>query len=134
MARGRPPVRNQLLPTVGECLPTRALTSEEAECFERWRGVVQSTRGFLPTDGPLITFLAELDLRKARASKAASLIDPYEGGRRHPSLTDWDNAHRDMMAVLRELGLTAASLKNVNMGTGKQSKKTDALDAYIEGK
>jgi phage terminase small subunit len=132
MARGRPPSRETRLPVAESCQPTRQLEPAEAECFDRWAAVVRSTRDFLPTDGPLLTFVVELDLRKARAAKAAAEIDPYEGGRRHPSLTDWDNAHRDMVALLRELGLTAASMKNVNMGQ-RRTKEGDALAEYLEG-
>ena len=130
MARGRPPVHSRDLPTVDNVQPTRTLNGEEAECFERWKSVIKATRSFLPTDGPLLTFAVELDVRKQRAARAASAIDPYEGGRRHPSLTDWDNAHRDLMSILRELGLTPASLKNVNMG-GKPSREKSDLDDFL---
>lgn len=132
MARGRPPEHNRALPTCDDIQPTRELTAVESAMWGRWKDVIRATRPFLPTDAPSLTDLIDLECRKARASAALAKVDPYETGKRHPALTDWDNAHRDSLAIRRELGLTAASMKNVNMGERK-SKEADALGEFIEG-
>ena len=131
MGKGRPPATNRVLPTTDDLQPTRALTPDELECWERWRGVIQATRKFLSTDAPLLTFIVDLEMRKAKARASLEKVDPYESGRRHPALTDLDNAHRDLMAILRELGLTPASLKNVNMGE-RRTAEGDSLETFLE--
>lgn len=132
MGRGRPPIHNRVLPSVDTVFPTRELDEEETAIWERWLSVLVATRPFLSTDAPLLTFLVDFDIRKKRAREALARDGHYLDAKRHPALTDWDNAHRDTMAALRELGLTPASLKNVNMGA-RQSKEADALGDFIEG-
>lgn len=130
MGRGRPPQADAQLATVDKIEPTRALDEAEAAAWLRWCEVVRTTRPFLSTDAPLVTALVELECRKARAREALAGIDPYGEGKRHPALTDLDNAHRDFMALLRELGLTPASAKNVR--AGKRSKEADKLGEFLE--
>lgn len=131
MARGRPPSVNRQMAVVEDISPTRELTHEESIAWGRWKDVLRATRPFLSTDSPDLTDLVALECRKARAAATLEKIDPYETGKRHPALTDWDNAHRDSMALRRELGLTAASAKNVNMGE-RPSKEADELGAFID--
>lgn len=131
MGQGRPPKGDGEAPSVAELLPTRELEADEQVYWDRWAGVLKATRIFLSTDGPLLTFVVELECRKAIARAALKTDGSYLGGRRHPALTDLDNAHRDQMALLRELGLTPASLKNVK--AGKKSKEADELGEFING-
>lgn len=131
MARGRPPSTSTAnLIEVDLIEPTRILESEEREAWGRWAEVLRKTRVFLSTDPPLLTSLVELECRKARARAALKKVDPYSEGKRHPALTDLDNAHRDYMALLRELGLTPASAKNVR--SERRSKEGDKLAAFLE--
>jgi phage terminase small subunit len=129
MSRGRPPANTTKLATVDTVEPTRHLSEPESEAWRRWVGVVQATRPFLSTDAPLLTALVELECRKARARAALEGVDPYGDGKRHPALTDLDNAHRDFMALLRELGLTPASAKNVR--SEKRTPEADKLDEFL---
>ena len=129
MARGRPAATGAKLPTTDAIEPTRPLDDVELAAWNRWVDVVQATRSFLTTDAPLLTALVELECRKARAREALKSIDPYGEGKRHPALTDWDNAHRDFMAILRELGLTPASAKNVR--GEKRTPEADKLGEFL---
>ena len=131
MSRGRPPGTGTTakLPTTESIEPTRPLDENEAAAWSRWVEVVRATRQFLTTDSPLLTALVELECRKDRAREALKSVDPYGEGKRHPALTDLDNAHRDFMALLRELGLTPASAKNVR--PDKKTPEADKLDKFL---
>lgn len=131
MARGRPPKSPVEMPNIDDVQPTRELDAEEAAAWERWRAVVAATRRFLPTDGPLLTCVVELEVRKSRARATLATQDNYPEGKRHPALTDLDSAHRDLVALLRELGLTPASFKNVK--AERRSKEADKLGEFIAG-
>lgn len=131
MARGRPPAGNRDLPTIDDCRPMRPLDATEQEVWDRWYAVLKATRNFLSTDAPLLTFVVELECRKAIARDVLAREGNYIESRRHPALTDIDNAHRDQMALLRELGLTPASLKNVK--ADRRSKEADELEEFING-
>lgn len=131
MSRGRPPSTiTASLSVVDSIRPTRELDEDEANSWQRWLEVVLQTRPFLSTDPPLLTSLVELECRKARARLALKGIDPYSEGKRHPALTDLDNSHRDYMALLRELGLTPASAKNVR--SEKRSAEGDKLREFLK--
>ncbi len=130
MAAGRPPsTTTGSLRVVDSIHPTRELDEAEQAAWSRWLGVVELTRPFLSTDPPLLTSLVELECRKARARAALKDVDPYCEGKRHPALTDLDNAHRDYMALLRELGLTPASAKNVR--SEKRTPEGDKLKEFL---
>lgn len=129
MGKGRPPRGGGDLQPVDSIQPTRKLSPREQESWDRWIDVLRKTRQFLPTDGPLLTFVVDLDMRKAYARRALRKYGHYQGARRHPALTDLDNAHRDQMALFREMGLTAASAKNVK--TTPRSEETDALAEFM---
>lgn len=134
MARGRPASKlTGSLSIVAAIEPTRDLDEAEAEKWDRWLEVVKATRPFLSTDPPLLTSLSELECRLAKAKAILKKIpDPYEDGKRHPALTDIDNAHRDYMALLRELGLTPASAKNVR--SEKRTPEGDKLATFLGAK
>ncbi len=129
MARGRPSESTAKLTEVDSISPIRSLDSDERDAWDQWAALLAGTRPFLSTDPPLLTALVELECRKARARAALKKVDPYSEGKRHPALTDLDNAHRDYMALLRELGLTPASAKNVR--ATKRSKEGDALTEFL---
>lgn len=130
MGKGRTPGAERPMPSVDNVEPMRALSVDEQEAFDAWRETIRETRAFLSTDRPLLMFLTELTVRKQRALATIEKEGSYIEGRRHPALTDYDNAHRDTMAVLREMGLTPASFKNVRSST-RRVKGRDSLDDFI---
>lgn len=117
------------MPTLADIKPTKALTDAEQEAWLIWYEVLKATRSFLATDPPLVTSLAEYTVRKQRAMSTAEDEGHYVEGRRHPALTDLDNVNRDIMATLRELGLTPASFKNVK-GSSRQSKGRVSIEDF----
>ncbi len=130
MSRGRPPsTTTASLVVIDAIEPTRDLDDLESSAWHRWAALLRATRPYLSTDPPLLTALVELECRKGRAREALKGIDPYSEGKRHPALTDLDNVHRDYMALLRELGLTPASAKNVK--SEKRSAEGDKLKEFL---
>lgn len=129
--RGRPPNAPRKMAEVDDIEPTRQLDDEELAVWARWKEVVAATRRFLSTDPPLLTMIVDLELRKALCRATIKAEGPYQGKHRHPALTDGDNAQRDLMAILREMGLTPASQKNVR--AEKRAKEADDLGEFIKG-
>lgn len=130
MGKGRPPGKPAAMAIVDTIEPMRILDPEESDVWIRWCDVLRATRPFLSTDGPLLTCVVDMEIRKRRAREALATEGHYHEGRRHPALTDCDNAHRDLMALLRELGLTAASAKNVK--ASPRSKEADQLTEFLK--
>lgn len=129
MGKGRPPDKPTPMAFVDDVQPMRDLNAEENDIWLRWCAVLRATRQFLSTDGPLLTCVVDMEIRKRRAREALATDGHYQEGRRHPALTDCDNAHRDLMALLRELGLTAASAKNVK--ATPRSREADQLTEFL---
>jgi hypothetical protein len=113
---------------VDDIQPMRALDESERQSWDRWKSVLAAMRSFMPTDAPMLMILVGLDWRESVARKAlAGVSDPYDG-KRYPALTDLDAIGRERLAILREVGLTAASAKNVR--TSKRPKGADAVGEY----
>lgn len=130
MGRGRPSGKPGAMAIVETIDPSRDLNDEERDLWDGWVKVLTNTRPFLSTDGPLLTCVVDMEIRKIRAREALARDGHYHENRRHPALTDCDNAHRDLMALLRELGLTAASAKNVK--ASPRSKEADQLTEFLK--